>query len=220
MKRAAAESAALTFAAVTLIGDAAHWYLTPMSHPNASHWQTARVVIQFAIGIAAAAYASHRVRVEHEVEREDAPRSHHLANAHPGRLVVPALLRFNGSVQRAPAIASWLAEQPDDLRSIAQTWFDRVRRSGADVRELMHDGLATACVDDAPFAYVGAFKEHVSVGFFHGAALPDPAGILNGTGVHMRHVKLKPGAAANEGALEALIAAAYRDIVTRLTVAE
>lgn len=73
MKRtAAAESAALTFAAVTLIGDAAHWYFTPMSHPDASHWQTARVVIQFAIGIAAAAYAGHRLRLEREAEQEDA----------------------------------------------------------------------------------------------------------------------------------------------------
>jgi len=133
---------------------------------------------------------------------------------------VPALLRFTGSVQRAPSIESWFAEQPDELRSIAQTWFARMRRCGADVRELMHDGLATACVGDAPFAYVGAFKEHVNVGFFHGAFLPDPTGLLNGTGKHMRHVKVKPGVAVNEAALEALIAAAYRDIVTRLTVAE
>ena len=133
---------------------------------------------------------------------------------------MPSLLRFTGSAQRAPAIESWFAEQPDELRSIAQTWFERMRRCGADVRELVHDGLATACVDDAPFAYVGAFKEHVNVGFFHGASLPDPAGLLNGTGKYMRHVKVKPGAAVNEAALEALIAAAYRDIVTRLTVSE
>lgn len=72
MKRTVAESAGLTFAAVTLIGDAAHWYFTPMSHPDASPWQTARVVIQFAIGIAAAVYASHWVRAERQVEQEDA----------------------------------------------------------------------------------------------------------------------------------------------------
>lgn len=83
MKRAAAESAALTFAAVTLIGNAAHWYFTPMSHRDASHWQTARVAIQFAIGIAAAAYASHRLRLEREVEQEDTRLDRtKLANAH------------------------------------------------------------------------------------------------------------------------------------------
>ena len=80
----------------------------------------------------------------------------------------------------------------------------------------MHDGLATACVDDAPFAYVGVFTAHVNVGFFHGAGLPDPASLLEGTGRHMRHVKLTAGATCNESALEALITAAYNDIRMRL----
>jgi hypothetical protein len=91
-----------------------------------------------------------------------------------------------------------------------------MRRCGADVRELMHDGLATACVGDVPFAYVGVFSAHVNVGFFHGASLPDRATLLQGRGRHMRHVKLRPGVAFDESALDALIAAAYRDIGMRL----
>jgi hypothetical protein len=91
-----------------------------------------------------------------------------------------------------------------------------MRRRGPDVRELMHDGLATACVGDAPFAYVGVFTAHVNIGFFHGAGLPDRAKLLEGAGRHMRHVKLRPGAAFDELALEALIAGAYSDIRTRL----
>ena len=79
----------------------------------------------------------------------------------------------------------------------------------------MHDGFATACVGDAPFAYVGVFKAHVNVGFFHGATLPDPARLLEGKGKRMRHVKLRPGHAFDASALEALISAAYRDIGTR-----
>ena len=130
---------------------------------------------------------------------------------------VPALLRFTGAVERASAIESWFAEQPRDLCSIAQRWFARMRRCGSDVRELMHDGLATACVADAPFAYVGVFRNHVNVGFFHGSSLPDPADLLEGTGRRMRHVKLTPGRSVDESALEALIAAAYEDIITRLS---
>jgi hypothetical protein len=95
-----------------------------------------------------------------------------------------------------------------------------MRRCGTDVRELLHDGFPTVCIEDAPFAYVGVFKDHVNVGFFHGASLPDPAGLLEGTGKHMRHVKLRPGRAVDTSALEALIAAAYRDIVSRLSGAE
>jgi len=125
------------------------------------------------------------------------------------------LLRFNGAVKRDPAIAAWLAEQPAELRALAEPWLARMRGCGPEVRELMHDGLATACVGDAPFAYVGAFKAHVGVGFFQGASLPDPARLLEGGGRFMRHVKLRPGAPIDEPALAALIAAAYRDVGIR-----
>src|SRR5688572_8768798 len=93
-----------------------------------------------------------------------------------------------------------------------------MRRCGPDVRELMHDGLATACVGDAPFAYVGIYTAHVNIGFFHGASLPDRATLLEGAGRHMRHVKLRPGAVVDESALEALITAAYGDVRTRVMV--
>jgi len=102
---------------------------------------------------------------------------------------------------------------------MARTWFALMRQCGSDVRELMHDGCPTACVGDAPFAYVNAFRAHVNVGFFHGFALPDPAGLLEGTGKFMRHVKLRPDVAVNRPALEALITAAYQDIVVRARAA-
>jgi len=91
-----------------------------------------------------------------------------------------------------------------------------MRGCGADVRELLHDGHPTACVGDAAFAYTNAFTAHVNVGFFHGAALPDPAGLLQGNGKYMRHVKLKPGTAADASSLETLITVAYLDIKRRM----
>jgi len=133
---------------------------------------------------------------------------------------VPGILRFSGAAKRDPAIATWLAGHPEELRSLASPWFERMRRCGSDVRELMHDGLATACIGDAPFAYVGIFAAHVTVGFFHGASLADPAQLLQGTGRYMRHVKLEPGVPFDEPALAALISAAYRDIGMRLLFAD
>ena len=133
---------------------------------------------------------------------------------------MPALLRVNGAVERDPDIDRFFSERPSELGAIARTWFARMRQCGADVRELMHDGFPTVCVEDAPFAYVGVFRDHVNVGFFHGAALPDPAGLLQGTGKYMRHVQVAPGLAFDRSLLEALIVSAYRDIVARLGVAE
>lgn len=126
------------------------------------------------------------------------------------------LLLFYGGVRRAPAIETWLSERTPELAAPARRWFERMRQCGDDVRELMHDGCPTACVGDAPFGYVGVYRMHVNVGFFYGAELPDPAGLLVGTGKRMRHVKLRPGVAPNAAAMEALIAAAYADIRARL----
>ncbi|HEX3868016.1 MAG TPA: DUF1801 domain-containing protein [Gemmatimonadaceae bacterium] len=133
---------------------------------------------------------------------------------------MPDLLRFNGAVHHAPVVDQWLDAQPNELGAIARTWFAFIRRCGADVRELMHDGYATACVENAPFAHVGVFADHVNVAFFHGNALPDPAGLLRGAGKYMRHVKLDPGRTVDESSLETLIVSAYRDIVARLQAAE
>ena len=69
---------------------------------------------------------------------------------------------------------------------------------------------------EAPFGYVDAFTSHANVGFFYGAALDDPAGLLEGGGKHMRHVKLFWGQPPNAAALGELIATAYRDIRLRL----
>jgi hypothetical protein len=98
---------------------------------------------------------------------------------------------------------------------MAQPWFERMRGCGPDVRELVHDRCPTACVGDAAFGYVNAFRAHVNVGFFHGASLEDPARLLEGTGKRMRHVKLHWGRPVDVEALGELISGAYRDIRSR-----
>jgi hypothetical protein len=109
-------------------------------------------------------------------------------------------------------------EHSGELGAIARHWFEVMRACGNDVRELLHDGHPTACVTDAAFAYVNAFKAHVNVGFFRGAELADPDRLLEGTGKYMRHVKLRPDANIDTAALIQLIEAAYADMKKRLKV--
>jgi len=118
-------------------------------------------------------------------------------------------LRFDGAVARDPAIDAWMNERTGELGAIARQWFEVMRKCGDEVRELRHDGCPVACLGDAPFGYVNVFTSHVNVGFFHGAALADPARLLQGAGRFMRHVKLRPGTATNEAAVNGLIVAAY-----------
>ena len=103
------------------------------------------------------------------------------------------LFRLPSAVRRDPSVDAWFAMPDHELRRMAEPWFERMRGCGADVRELVHDGYPTACVGDAAFGYVNAFSAHVNVGFFRGAALDDPAGLLEGAGKRMRHVKLRWG---------------------------
>ena len=123
------------------------------------------------------------------------------------------LLRFNGAVERDPAIDAWMKmKEHGGLGAIAHQWFEVMRKCGDEVRELLHDGCPVACLGDVPFGYVNVFTSHVNVGFFQGAALPDPTHLLQGTGKFMRHVKLQPGTPTNAAAVSSLIDAAYSDI--------
>jgi hypothetical protein len=126
------------------------------------------------------------------------------------------LLRFPAAARHDPAIDAWMLARPRELGAITRRWFNVMRACGNDVRELMHDGHPTACVGDAAFGYVNAFTAHVNVGFFRGAELADPAGLLEGTGRFMRHVKLGPGRDVDDTALSELIATACRDMRRRL----
>jgi len=125
-------------------------------------------------------------------------------------------LRFNGAVQLDLAIDAWMKVRAGEMGDIARHWFEVMRKCGDEVRELLHDGCPVACLGDAPFGYVNVFTSHVNVGFFHGAALRDPARLLQGAGKFMRHVKLKPGAVTNAVALSRLIEEAYADIKARV----
>jgi len=126
------------------------------------------------------------------------------------------LLRFNGAVERDPAIDTWMKEHSGELGAIAHQWFEVMRKCGDEVRELLHDGHPVACLGDVPFGYVDVFTSHVNVGFFRGASLSDPARLLQGAGKFMRHVKLGPGTATNAAALSRLIDTAYSDIKARV----
>lgn len=119
------------------------------------------------------------------------------------------IFRLSGGEKRDPTIEAWLKGPPNVLSDLARPWYAKLRACGEDVRELMHDGYPTVCVEDAAFAHVAIFKAHANVAFFYGAELSDPARLLEGTGKRMRHVKLKPGQPIDSAALTELIHAAY-----------
>jgi hypothetical protein len=126
--------------------------------------------------------------------------------------MVYELMRFPSATRFLHEIDGWLYGEPASLYDIARHWFGVFRDCGDDVRELLHDGCPVACVGDAAFGYVNVFSRHVNVGFFTGAFLDDPDGLLEGSGMRMRHVKIRPGEEPDARALTKLISQAYADV--------
>jgi hypothetical protein len=59
--------------------------------------------------------------------------------------------------------------------------------------------------------YVLPYSKHVNLGFYQGASLPDPEGLLEGTGRNLRHVKVRSVGEAEHPALPDLVAAALAE---------
>jgi hypothetical protein len=55
------------------------------------------------------------------------------------------------------------------------------------------------------YAYISAHESHVNLGFYHGGSLKDPAGLLEGTGKKLRHVKIHDLGEAGNPAIRTLL---------------
>lgn len=58
------------------------------------------------------------------------------------------------------------------------------------------------------FCYIWVLKARINLGFYYGAELPDPEGLMEGTGELMRHVKVTNEEQLDDPALQQLVEAA------------
>ncbi len=86
---------------------------------------------------------------------------------------------------------------------------DRAASFGVGARK-MHDA----------HTYVMPQRTYVNLGLYRGALLPDPEGLLEGTGTRMRHVKVRSAAEVDRPALCALVAAALDERRRALSLGE
>ena len=61
------------------------------------------------------------------------------------------------------------------------------------------------------YAYIGVVGSYVNLGFYQGASLADPAGLLEGAGRKLRHVKIRDVASTKLPGLTALLRAAIAE---------
>ncbi len=84
----------------------------------------------------------------------------------------------------------------DDVQEIVLCLRERVLAVVPEAHETIRDVGYTVSLQFGPddrvangFCYIAGFAKHANLGFHDGAALPDPQGVLEGTGAHMRHIK-------------------------------
>ena len=63
---------------------------------------------------------------------------------------------------------------------------------------------------DGLLCYIGGMKKYANFGFYKGAQLPDPEGLLEGTGKALRHTKVRSLKDVKPGPFEDLVKAAVR----------
>ena len=66
------------------------------------------------------------------------------------------------------------------------------------------------------FCYIGAHRDHVNLGFYYGAELPDPEGLLEGTGKKLRHIKIRGKDEISQPALRQLLQVSLEERKTAL----
>jgi hypothetical protein len=66
-----------------------------------------------------------------------------------------------------------------------------VKKSVPRVKEGINPWRIPIFESNGPICYYMAGKNHITLGFIRGTSLPDPEGLLEGTGKNLRHVKIK-----------------------------
>lgn len=104
----------------------------------------------------------------------------------------------------------YLADQPRRNQSIIRVLRRFVKRAAPQLEESVKWGNGCWVKGKDPVAYVYSARDHVQFGFFRGAKLRDPEGLLQGEGKFVRHIKLSRQADFDEEAFQALLRQAAR----------
>ncbi len=113
--------------------------------------------------------------------------------------------------KRAKAKKSrYVKDENRDLRKVARALRSFVKRCVQGTKETVNSwGVPTFEAPD-PFCFYMVGKNHVTFGFHFATSLPDPQGLLEGTGKNIRHIKLCTlGDLEQTGLRELLLAAAH-----------
>jgi hypothetical protein len=101
-----------------------------------------------------------------------------------------------------------------DVQAIARALKSLIASIHGDFIEVVWSGQKIASFGVGPkkmsehYAYIAPQTRYVNLGFYHGVALRDPGGLLEGTGKRLRHIKIKSISQVKSKDLASLLKAA------------
>ena len=108
-------------------------------------------------------------------------------------------------MKRYATFDEYAADQAPKNRTMIGALRRFVKREAPRLEESVKWGNGCWLKGGTPVAYVYSAPDHVQFGFFSGASLEDPKGLLRGKGAYVRHVRLTKAADIEPGAFRALL---------------
>lgn len=110
-------------------------------------------------------------------------------------------------------VTEFVGSCSSDVRSIVRALRTAARANITRFHEFIYHGAICYAPGESSkvfFLFIAPQRGYVRLTFTHGAELPDPASLLEGTGARMRHVKVRSVAEAKRPELVQLIRVAAR----------
>ena len=103
----------------------------------------------------------------------------------------------------------FLSKRTPEVKALVQRAREIVREANPDAVETVNPGHGNLAYSSAPaieelaakddvlfhaklwYCYIAPFKSYMNLGFLGGTELPDPDGLLEGTGKQLRHIKIR-----------------------------
>lgn len=120
------------------------------------------------------------------------------------------------TIERLGTFDTILEGHAPEVVALARHLRELIARVHPDVIEVPRTGEGVAAYGwgekkmSESYAYLAPQRAWVNLGFYHGVELDDPAGIVEGTGARIRHVKVRSDGPADE-LLTALLEHAKRE---------
>ena len=120
---------------------------------------------------------------------------------------------------RTPArqLASFLAKFEPSVAASARAALSRLRKRLPGATEIVYDNYNALAIGFGPgdkaseaIFSIAVYPRWVSLFFLQGAKLPDPHGLLKGTGTKVRHIVLTQPGALDQPAIKTLMSVAMR----------